>query len=224
MSDSAREAILGRIRQALKSPAPAPHWLESPIPTGPWFALPADEAELRTRFRTEFMAIQGEWLEAATLEEGRQVLTDWLYRQEITSALAPATPALEQLIGAKPLVRWVAPANPDRHGWDTIDLGITPAESLVAESGTIVVSAAFSRALSVLPPIHLVVATADQLVPDLETSIARLRARHGAALPSTFSWISGPSRTADIEKILVLGAHGPRRLVILLLPAGVFDG
>ena len=70
--------------------------------------------------------------------------------------------------------------------------------------------------LSVLPPTHYVVATRGQLVPDLDAAFAILRAR--GALPSAVSFVSGPSRTADIEKILVLGAHGPRRLAIVLLP------
>ena len=122
--------------------------------------------------------------------------------------------------------RNAAPARKRRStdGWDSFPVGVTPAESLVAESGTIVVGTGIAgRALSVLPPIHLVVATCDQLVGDLETSIRRIRTRYPDRLPSSFTWISGPSRTADIEKILVLGAHGPRRLVLLLLPAAASD-
>lgn len=222
MSDSAREAILGRVRQALRSPSPEPHWAHEPTTTGPIFPLPEPtETALRARFRQEFAAIQGEWLEADSLEAAKTLLADWLMRDEIRSLLAADSPALRLLLAETPSVQWIGGDSTDRRGWEQLDVGVTLAESLVAESGTILVSAGISgRALSVLPPIHLVVATADQLVADLETSMARLRARYPQQLPSTMSWISGPSRTSDIEKTLVLGAHGPRRLLLLMLPAG----
>ena len=52
-------------------------------------------------------------------------------------------------------------------------------------------------------------------MPDLATAMTLLRQRYGGRRPSVFSLITGPSRTADIEKILVMGAHGPKRLTIL---------
>src|SRR5690606_6031788 len=138
---------------------------------------------------------------------------------EIASAMAPAG-VLSSVLGDVGSVRWFDGQSGDPTGWEKVDVGFTPAESLVAESGTIAVcSRSAGRVLSVLPPIHFVIASADQLVPDLETSMRRIRQRY-ETLPSNISWISGPSRTADIEKILVLGAHGPRRLLLLLLPAG----
>lgn len=222
MSDAAREAILSRVRQALRSPAPEPHWLRQPASTGPVFPIPeATESACRDRFRREFAAIQGEWIEADSLEEGRPRIKDWLFREEIATVLVADNPLLRGIFDGFPQVRFVGGDNASISGWDAVDMGVTPCESLVAESGTIAVSAGLSgRALSVLPPIHMVVATADQLVPDLESSFAKIRARYGEELPSTLTWISGPSRTADIEKILVLGAHGPRRLVLLMLPSG----
>lgn len=224
MSESAREAILARVRQALRQPAPEPHWNTDEVRTGPWFPLPGPTAgELTARFREEFAAVQGEWHEAATRFDGQAWLKTWLFEREINAALATDCPLLRELLGDAPGVRWVGAASTEpaeRADWPEIPLGITPCESLVAESGTIVVSAASSgRALSVLPPNHLVIATQDQLVADLETSMARLRARYGAELPSSLTWITGPSRTADIEKILVLGAHGPRRLTLLVVPS-----
>lgn len=223
--DEAREAILGRVRQALKTPSPSPHWEREPLAEGSVFPLPAadDESALRQRFRDEFTLIQGEMHEVDSLEQAKAFLADWLHKQEITSALAPAGP-LSSVLDQVPFVRWLDGPSPDKSGWENIDVGFTPAESLVAESGTIAVSSrSGGRAMSVLPPIHFVIASADQLVPDLETSMQRLRAKY-ETLPSNISWISGPSRTADIEKILVLGAHGPRRLVLLLLPAGSIPG
>ena len=94
-------------------------------------------------------------------------------------------------------------------GWS-----VTGCDCLVAQTGSIFVStrSAAGRAASVLPEMHLVVARRDQIVPDLAAAFALLRQRYGDHWPSAISLITGPSRTADIEKILVMGAHGPKRL------------
>ena len=55
----------------------------------------------------------------------------------------------------------------------------------------------------------------EQLVPDLPAALALLKSKPGADYPSMISIITGPSRTGDIERILVLGAHGPKKLTIL---------
>ena len=91
-------------------------------------------------------------------------------------------------------------------------------ELLVKKLGAILVSSASSggRALSILPHVHVVVADADQVVPDLGSALALAKARHGDQMPSMLSFITGPSRTGDIERILVLGAHGPKKLTVLM--------
>lgn len=99
------------------------------------------------------------------------------------------------------------------------DAGITECDALVAQTGSVLVTSrsAGGRALSVLPPHHLVIARRSQLVADLPEAFALLKARYGANYPSFISFITGPSRTGDIERILVLGAHGPKKLTILCL-------
>jgi L-lactate dehydrogenase complex protein LldG len=69
----------------------------------------------------------------------------------------------------------------------------------------------------VLPPVHLVIAQRDQLLPDLATALVFIRRRYDGQWPSTLSIITGPSRTGDIEKVLVLGAHGPKRLAVFFV-------
>ena len=71
------------------------------------------------------------------------------------------------------------------------------------------------RALSVLPPHHVVVARREQLLRDLPEAFSLLKDRYAPNYPSFISFITGPSRTGDIERILVLGAHGPKKLTIL---------
>jgi hypothetical protein len=96
------------------------------------------------------------------------------------------------------------------------ELGVTGCDCLIARTGSIAVStrSAGGRALSVLPPVHLVIARREQIVSDLETAFALWRSRYGQRWPSNLCIITGPSRTSDIEKTLVMGAHGPKRLAV----------
>ena len=97
------------------------------------------------------------------------------------------------------------------------DVGLTECDALVAQTGSVLVTSrsAGGRALSVLPPHHVVLARREQLVADLSDAFALLKEKYGANYPSFISFITGPSRTGDIERVLVLGAHGPKKLTIL---------
>ena len=108
----------------------------------------------------------------------------------------------------------------EKNALEACDAGLTECESLVAQTGSVCVTARSSggRALSVLPPHHVVIASRSQLVPDLAEAYEHLAKKYGATYPSFISFISGPSRTGDIERILVLGAHGPKKLTVLLVP------
>ena len=103
---------------------------------------------------------------------------------------------------------------------ESCDAALTGCEALVAQTGSVMVStpSAGGRALSVLPPHHIVLARRSQVVPDLSIALQRVQEKYQDKFPSMLSFISGPSRTGDIERILVLGAHGPKKLTILLLP------
>ena len=96
------------------------------------------------------------------------------------------------------------------------DAALTQCDALVAQTGSVLITSrsAGGRTLSALTPHHVVLATREQLVPDLTAAFALLAERYGEDYPSLMSFITGPSRTGDIERILVLGAHGPKRLTI----------
>ena len=96
------------------------------------------------------------------------------------------------------------------------DAGVTECDALIAQTGSVLVTSrsAGGRALSVLPPHHVVIARRSQLVADLPAAFALLKAKYAPEFPSMMSFITGPSRTGDIERILVLGAHGPKKLTI----------
>lgn len=99
----------------------------------------------------------------------------------------------------------------------SIEAGITSCEFLIAHTGSVMVSAAMGggRQLSVYPPIHVVVAKKEQLVDFLGTAYTSIQEKYGK-LPSQITLVTGPSRTADIEKTLVMGAHGPRELHVFI--------
>lgn len=123
-------------------------------------------------------------------------------------------PQLRRLIeGASISVRWSSAGPPQPS-----DLtGVTLAEALVARTGSILITSLNGgRAASVLPPLHVVYATASQLVNELAEAFGRVQESGRPRDVSMLSLITGPSRTSDIEKTLVMGAHGPRRVVVLL--------
>ena len=99
------------------------------------------------------------------------------------------------------------------------DVSITICESLVARTGSMVLSSAVSsgRTTSVYAPVHICIAKVSQLVYDVKDALALLQKKYGDQLPSMISFATGPSRTADIEKTLVVGVHGPKEVYCFLL-------
>ncbi len=100
------------------------------------------------------------------------------------------------------------------------EVSLTPAFAGIAETGTLCMASGPDRpsTLNFLPENHVVVIKSSEITGTLEDSWARLREKYGAGnLPRTVNFISGPSRTADIEQTLIMGAHGPRRLHILIV-------
>lgn len=222
-----RENILGRIREALRFPArrPGSHGVtegKTALPTVaeqrevlPLVSSSFDEqvalfarncAELRADFKLCRDADEVT-AELARLREAE----GW---SRIASHRGPQTERAVTSLGLP--VLWTE-GGYDKHELERCAAGVTACDALVAQTGTVVVSTRTGggRALNVLPPHHVVLATRDQLVPDLPAAFATLKERYGADYPSMISFITGPSRTGDIERILVLGAHGPKKLTIL---------
>lgn len=101
----------------------------------------------------------------------------------------------------------------------TSQVGITQCEFLIARLGSVMVSSAqlSGRRTFVFPEIHIVIGYTSQLVPDIKDALKELRMRYERKMPSMVTLITGPSRTADIEKTLVMGAHGPKELFVFLV-------
>jgi len=99
------------------------------------------------------------------------------------------------------------------------DAAITNCELLVARTGSMVLSSTISsgRTTSVYSPVHICIATTSQLVYDVKDALVFLQKKYRDKLPSQISFATGPSRTADIEKTLVVGVHGPKEVYCFLL-------
>lgn len=107
----------------------------------------------------------------------------------------------------------------DGEGLQQVEVGITDCEYLVARTGTIVMSTAqpAGRTFPVYTPVHIAIAHERQLVYDLDKAIVKMEERYRADYPSAWYLVSGPSRTGDIEKTLVLGVHGPVEVYVFLV-------
>lgn len=108
-------------------------------------------------------------------------------------------------------------SNPDN--FLNLKNGVTRCEYLIARFGSVMVSSAISsgRRMFSFPETHIVIAKATQVVSELKDALGGMKQKYAGNLPSQITVITGPSRTADIEKTLVMGAHGPKELYVLLI-------
>lgn len=220
-----REIIISRIRDALRAESPPPLGMsEAMLPTqedhrsvlpavGPTEAdrialFAANAGELNARF-VVLSSIQG-------LQEELRSMRDSEGWTRIASHKGELTDAACAMLGVPVLL---TDQGYDKNELEACQAGITECDALVAQTGSVLVStkSAGGRALTVLPPHHVVLAKRNQLVADLPEAMALLRTRYHPNYPSMISIITGPSRTGDIERILVLGAHGPKKLTIFLI-------
>ena len=128
--------------------------------------------------------------------------------------LEPAVQALMKEVGM--------PFTSEESELEKMDAGITYCEYLIARSGSIMLSSrqVSGRRLTAYPPAHIVIAYSDQLVMHVKDALIGITKRY-SKLPSLITTITGPSRTADIEKTLILGAHGPKELYVFLLDKNI---
>ncbi|RZK23191.1 MAG: hypothetical protein EOO56_05905 [Hymenobacter sp.] len=210
---SSRESMLARIRTALAAgPAPMPPSPEWEAPVHP--PLPA--TDLLAAFVASFQRVGGEFFYCETVAQLSTTLTGWL---------AERLPAGQQFYAWEPALQGVldeakVPFQASEEGFrEQAAVGLTSCEALVARTGSLVVAPATAsgRRLSIYPDQHLVLARPSQVVAEIGDALQLMQQRYGAQLPSMLSLTTGPSRTADIEKTLVLGAHGPRRLTLFVL-------
>lgn len=220
---SERENIFARIKEALTLKAQAHHGHGLPTVAEARRVMPAVSAMVEEQFalfarnavdlKATFKLIKNETALSAEFKilaatEGWQRIATHNGGLALASAKALGLPTIVTNDGY------------DKHELEKCEAGISECDALIAQTGTVVVTSrnAGGRALSCLPPHHVVIARREQLVPDLPAAMALVKQKYSGNYPSMISFITGPSRTGDIERILVLGAHGPKKLTIFCLP------
>ncbi len=197
---AAKENILKKIRQALSNPVPLPF----PNSEGSNSVFQPATDDLEVLFAEEFTKLQGKFAfctsEADMQEQVKQLIT----AQQWTKIFCNED-------------KWNNFSN--TINLTTCDASITGCEFLVARTGSIVLSAAqqSGRTVSVYAPIHICIAYTSQLVFDVKDALQQLKEKYGNNIPSLITFATGPSRTADIEKTLVTGVHGPKEVYCFLV-------
>ena len=222
---SARDSILARIREALH--VEAGHHTPAGFDDGDGLAglrralpqVPNDFAgrvalfaELSANLKTDFLHCADEVAAGEQLE----ALAD---RENWESLAHPADERIQELLRPLPLPKLEMSRSISILDLEKVSVGITGCDALIAQTGGVLLTArsAGGRGLSVLPPHHVVIASSSQLVPDLPAAFELLERKYAPSFPSFITFITGPSRTGDIERILVLGAHGPRKLTVIMV-------
>jgi L-lactate dehydrogenase complex protein LldG len=207
MSTSAsKENILKRIRQALSHPVSLPF----PNSEGAQSVFKAPSDDDAVVFAEEFTKLQGKFAFCADDNDLVRQLSELIHEREWNSVYCR-----EDAI--KELIKNIAVNHTDDLA--NCDVSITGCEYLVARTGTIVMSAAqqSGRTASVYAPIHICIAYNHQMVYDLKEALQFIKEKYNNRLPSLITFASGPSRTADIEKTLVTGVHGPKEVYCFLV-------
>ena len=206
-SQGARQKILQKIKQALKDPVPVP--FPDQVADTPIF-IPT-EKEMAIEFAQKFNELLGKFVYCADEQELIKQLIALIITKGWNKIYSKETTWLNSL---RPLQ--FDPVTTD--DLSDCDAAITLCSHLVARTGTIVLSSKdlSGRTASVYAPIHICVAYADQLVYDMTDSLINFK-DNLESFPSMISYATGPSRTADIEKTLVVGVHGPKEVYCFLI-------
>ncbi len=199
----AKEAILKRIRQALSNPVPLPF----PESEGAQSIFPPQQDDDAIVFAEEFTKLQGKFVFCLDENDLREQFF-LLVQQQGWKNIFCRDEKFLNLFGLQP--------GEDLAG---CDVSVTGCEYLVARTGSIVLSSAqqSGRTTSVYAPIHICVAYNSQLLFDIKDALSFLQAKYPGNFPSFVTFATGPSRTADIEKTLVTGVHGPKEVYCFLV-------
>jgi L-lactate dehydrogenase complex protein LldG len=205
---SAKENILKKIRQALSESTPIPF----PQSEGNASVFHPSRQDLDVEFAEQFTKLQGKFI--FCVDHAELVV-------QLNALIAGQ--GLKKLYCREDRLR----ATLKEQGFDGFaaveladcDAAVTTCEGLVARTGSIILSSAghSGRTVSVYAPVHICVAYTDQLVYDIRDGLVGLKERYSQQLPSLITFAAGPSRTADIEKTLVVGVHGPKEVYLFLV-------
>ena len=204
----AKENILKKIRKALNNSTPLPF----PQSEGSSSVYQPSKQDLELEFAQRFTSLQGKFVFCMNHKELAAQLNmiatnnkwDKIYCRE---------EGLRKILAENQFTNY------SHNDLASCDTAITTCEWLVARTGSIVMSAAqeSGRTVSVYAPIHICIAYTSQLVYDVKDALLKAKEKYAGNLPSLITFATGPSRTADIEKTLVVGIHGPKEVYVFLV-------
>jgi L-lactate dehydrogenase complex protein LldG len=211
---TSREKVLKKVRKALiqKSPSePGDVDFESNI-------YAASDEPLEIQFAQRFAALNGKFIFCENEEEFSHVMTALVEENKWKNVTTYDDKIKDLLKKAN------VPFSDKQNEIVNTDIGVTLCECLVARTGSVFVSSrqAAGRRLPVYSNIHIVAAYTSQLVLNLKDGLNLIKAKYNT-IPSMITSITGPSRTADIEKTLVQGAHGPKEIYVCLIDDTVIE-
>ena len=235
---TAREERLGDIRSALHGEGKAGPLRGEPVPSA---SSDLDQlvseikkdcerrrGELIEQFESELTRVGGRFHRATTAESAFQYIEQVASVRQAKRIIAWETKVIDDInlsrtLGEKGIE--VLTENADREFIPTAaasDVGVSGVDFALADTGTLVLLArkGQARSISLLPPVHIAVVKPEQLLSGLSDLFPILRRQaeaEGGDLSSAITFITGPSRTADIELTLVVGVHGPQQLHVVLL-------
>lgn len=206
-TSSSKENILKKIRKALETPVPLPF---SRAEGNSTVYHPATD-DLSVMFAEEFTRLLGKF--AFFLDHIELVKQlEAIIRQQQWKEIYCAEEGLKYLLQKNGFSHFT------EKSLALCDVALTTCEVLIARTGTIVMSSAQpeGRTASVYAPVHVCIAESSQVVYDVDDAMQFLKEKYGIHIPSLITFATGPSRTADIEKTLVVGVHGPKEVYCLL--------
>jgi L-lactate dehydrogenase complex protein LldG len=219
MNNEARQSILGSIRSHLA--ASAPHDAhEHPVnPENPVILSSPTPVSLVHIFKTNLETVGGHCIIANGDTEVARALTIIIGDLQETNVRAQRiaisdNPIVERLMHLTDLeIEALTVAPNDIFSYD---VGISTAQAAIAETGTLVLDSADERhrLVSLVPPVHIAIVDASRICETLGEALSLLR--NGKELSRAVTFVTGPSRTADIELTLTVGVHGPQELYVIV--------
>ena len=198
MSTTAKNNILKKIRMALAQPTPLPF----PAAEGIENPIQPQQQDLVVEFAEQFSILQGKFIFCVDEQELQTGFSTLCYQNQWTKIYCEEE-------------KWKSIILPNSLHDDisSCEASVTSCESLVARTGSIVLSSVQQgRIPSVYAPVHVCVAYTSQLVYDIKDGLHAIKTKYKEQLPSLITFATGPSRTADIEKTWVVGVHGPKEV------------
>jgi len=225
LSHEAREAILKSIRANLAASAGIHHLEHTIVPDRGELTLEDGFLSPIERFRERLESVGGRCDIVKGDGEAVRALSTIIAELQSKNAAkrialsdAPVVSSLVRDIAAEEIT--VCPAAADLFNYD---VGISMAQAAIAETGTLVLEAETERhrLVSLLPPVHIAIVYSRDMVLTIGDALSRFRERKQMSRAITF--ITGPSRTADIELTLTVGVHGPKELYVIVVDGPATD-